>query len=490
MILFAGYSPALMIDNTQENPPPNPRKGDVVELTADDLGPRGHILGCIQGMPVRIKGTAAPGDRVRVRLLRKGRGVFDGQLIEVLDGGPQHTDPPCQHAGTCGGCSFQAVAYSAQLEAKQRWIQTALEESDLVHPPRVELIVGMDDPWHYRNKMDFTFGSRRWIEEHEEEGVVADFGLGLHVPGRWDKVLDISECRIAFPEAQGILNSTRKLAREHNLDPWDVKESRGLLRHLVLRKGFHTGQILVDLVTETESPERIDPLVADLLALHPEVTTLVQGIQARSAKVAFHEEQRVLYGSGIIKEILGGCTFEISPVSFFQTNTVQADRMVECIREAADLKATDVLFDLYCGAGTLGLCLARNSNVRVMGFETVEAAVEDARRNAKANSISNCEFRVGDVRQILADQDSGDLPRPDVLVIDPPRAGLHPKVPAQLAALNPRRMVLVSCNPVGTMADLARLEFLGWRVVHAQPLDLFPHTPHVECVFTLVGPQE
>lgn len=479
-----------MSDNTQQNQTPRARKGDVVELTALGLGPRGHILGEIHGMGVRIKGVAAPGDTLRVRLLRKGRGVFDGQVIELLEPGPQHSDARCGHAGTCGGCSFQGVSYSAQLAAKQQWIVTALAESDLVHPPEVEAIIGMDDPWHYRNKMDFTFGSRRWIEDHEEQGVEANFGLGLHVPGRWDKVLDITECTIAFAEATGILNTTRRLAKEHGLDPWDVKESRGLLRHLVLRKGFCTGEILVDLVTETESPDRIDPLARDLLAAHPEITTMVQGFHARSAKVAFHEEQRLLHGSGVIHEVLGGCTFEISPVSFFQTNTVQAERMVECIRQAAGLKDGDVVFDLYCGAGTLGLCLAKDAVVRVLGFETVEAAVEDARRNAVANGINNCEFRVGDVRKVLEDQSAGDLPQPDVLLIDPPRAGLHHKVPAQLAALNPRRMVLVSCNPVGTMADLARLEYLGWRVVHAQPLDLFPQTPHVECVYTLVGPTE
>jgi 23S rRNA (uracil1939-C5)-methyltransferase len=486
MLLAAGYSPALMIDNTQANPGPLPRKGDQVELLALGIGSRGHVLAEVCGIPVRIKGCAAPGDRVKVRLLRKGRGVFDGRLLEVLEAGPEHTDPPCRHAGTCGGCSFQAVSYPAQLKAKWSWIQSALAESDLTHVPDVQPIIGMRDPWHYRNKMDFTFGSRRWIEEHEEQGVVADFGLGLHVPGRWDKVLDIEECLIAFPEAAAILNSTRRYAREQNLDPWDVKESGGLLRHLVLRKGFHTGEILVDLVTETTSPERIDPLAAALLAAHPEITTMVQGIHARSAKVAFHEEQRILHGEGIIHEVLAGCTFEISPTSFFQTNTLQAERLVQCIGEAAGLQNGDVLFDLYCGAGTLGLCLAKQQkDVRVFGFESVEASVQDARRNAAANGAANCEFRVGDVRAVLEGSADGDLPRPDVVLIDPPRAGLHPKVPAQLAALKPRRMVLVSCNPVGTMADLARLEFLGWHLTHVQPLDLFPQTPHVECVFTL-----
>ena len=475
-----------MSNNTQANAERLPRKGDEVEAQAQGLGPRGHIMGEVQGIPVRIKGCTAPGDRVRVRLLRKGRGVFDGQLLEVLEEGPEHTEPRCSHAGTCGGCSFQGVSYAAQLKAKQEWLEAAIAESDLVVKPEVRAMIGMDDPWHYRNKMDFTFGSRRWIEEHEGEGVVADFGLGLHVPGRWDKVLDIEECSIAFPEAAAILNTTRRLALEQNLDPWDVKEARGLLRHLVVRKGYQTGQILVDLVTETESPERIDPFAAALLEAHPEITTMVQGIQARSAQVAFHEEQRVLHGSGVIEEILAGCTFEISATSFFQTNTPQAEHLVECIREAADLKSGDVLFDLYCGAGTLGLCLAKQqSDVRVLGFETVEAAVEDARRNAEANGILNAEFRVGDVRAILEESAEGTLPQADVILIDPPRAGLHPKVPAQLAALKPRRMVLVSCNPLAAMGDLARLEFLGWRTTQVQLLDLFPHTPHVECVFTL-----
>ena len=461
-----------------------PRKGEEVEVVVRSLGERGHALAEIGGRTLRLKG-AAPGDRVRARVLRRGRRGLEAKLLERLEAGAHAADPRCPHAGTCGGCSFQAVAYPAQLEAKGRWIEEALAGSGLAEKPAVAAVLGMDDPWRYRNKMDFSFASRRWVEESEPEGVDASFALGLHVPGRWDKVLDVYACRIAFPEAETLVNTIRRLAREQGLEPWDVHAASGLLRHLVVRKGFRTGEILVDLVTDALAPERIEPLVAGLLEAHPEVTTVVQGVSSRAAKVALHEQERVHHGSGVIREELAGRTFEISATSFFQTNTEQAERLVGVIAEEAGLREGERLLDLYCGAGTLGLCLAGSSAHELLGFEVIEPAVLDARRNASANGVTNARFEVGDVRDVLVAQAHGELPRPDVVVVDPPRAGLHPDVPPALAALGARRVVYVSCNPRNAVGDLLRLEELGWRTVAARPVDLFPHTPHTECVFTL-----
>jgi 23S rRNA (uracil1939-C5)-methyltransferase len=461
-----------------------PRKGEEVEVVVRALGERGHAVAEIAGRTLRLKG-AAPGDRVRARVLRRGRRGLEARLLERLEAGPAAADPRCPHAGTCGGCSFQAVAYDAQLEAKRRWIEEALAGGGLARVPEVAPVLGMEEPWHYRNKMDFSFASRRWVEEQEPEGVDASFALGLHVPGRWDKVLDLQACSIAFPEAEGLVHTARRLAREQDLDPWDVHAARGLLRHLVVRKGLRTGEILVDLVTDALAPERVEPFVAGLLEAHPEVTTLVQGVTARAAKVAQHDEERVHHGPGFIREVLAGRTFEISPTSFFQTNTLQAERLVGVVAEEAGLRAGERLLDLYCGAGTLGLCLAGSAEHELLGFEVVEPAVQDARRNARANGVEHARFEVGDVRDVLVAQAHGALPPSEVVVVDPPRAGLHPEVPAALAALGARRVVYVSCNPRQAVGDLLRLEGLGWETVGARPLDLFPHTPHTECVFTL-----
>lgn len=463
-----------------------PRKGEELELEIEGLSPLGDAVATsASGHVVRVAG-AAPGDRVRARVIRRGRRGIQAALLEFLERGAGAAEPRCPHAGTCGGCSYQAASYGSQLDAKRRWIQEALQRSGLTHVPEVAPTLGMEHPWAYRNKMDFSFAARRWIEEGEPEGVEASFALGLHVPGRWDKVLDLADCSIAFEEAMPILRTTRAFAREHGLEPWDVHQSAGLLRHLVLRKGVHTGEILVDLVTDALDPARIEPLVAHLLAQHPEITTLIQGVSTRAAKVALHEQEVIHHGTGIIREQLGGRTFEVSATSFFQTNTLQAEQLVEVVRREAQLRPGGVLLDLYCGAGTLGLCLAGSDDHELLGFELVEAAVEDARRNATANGAQAAHFECGDVRDVLAGEASGRLPRPQVVVVDPPRAGLHKDVPTPLAALGAERVVYVSCNPTGAVTDLLALEALGLRVEAAQPVDLFPHTRHVECVYTLV----
>jgi 23S rRNA (uracil1939-C5)-methyltransferase len=392
----------------------------------------------------------------------------------------------CAHAASCGGCSFQELDGLVQLVHKLRWVERALAPILSAQGVALADVVGCDDPWGYRNKMDFTFGARRWIEPGEPAGVDASFALGLHVPGRFDKVIDVRSCSIAFPEASAILGSVRELARARGLAPWDVRTHTGLLRHVVLRKGVRTGEILLDLVTSADAPEHVEPLADVLLARHPELTTLVQNVRSALSAVALGERERVLHGPGSIRERCLDLDFAISANSFFQTNTVQAERLFALVRDEAQVGARDVLYDVCCGGGALALAAGRAAGA-IWGFELSASAIQDARRNAALNGFERALFVEGDVGDRLAPAERARLalPDPTVAIADPPRAGLPPAALRALIELAPPRLVYVSCNATAAARDLCALLAGGFALRRARPIDLFPHTPHVETVFTL-----
>ena len=479
-----------------------PRKGEELELVLARLDEKGRPEGELPvprdgggpseggGEPdvrrVRTRG-APPGARVRLRAGRRRGGVLEARLLEVLDPGPRGVPARCRHFGTCGGCSLQDLAYGAQLEELRASLARLLARvlgEDAV--PEVAPVVPCEPPWGYRNKMDFTFAARRWVMADEPEGADDTFALGLHVPGRYDKVLDVHSCDIAFPEAAPLLASTRRLARELGLAPWDVRTHAGLLRHLVLRKGEATGEIMVDLVTSAPAETEVDALARALLAEHPGITTLVQNVNRGVALVAVGEEERVLHGPGVIHERVGGLSFAISANSFFQTNTRQAERLLALVVERARPRADGLVLDLYCGAGLFATKLAATCE-RVVGFEVVESAVRDAERNAARNGVANVRFVAGDLAVTSTAESLAalGLGAPDVCVVDPPRAGMHESVTYRLGRLAPRRIVYVSCNPASGVRDVAALSRAGYVLSAVEPIDLFPHTPHLECVLTL-----
>jgi 23S rRNA (uracil1939-C5)-methyltransferase len=464
--------------------PRRPRPGETIELRVERLDERGRSVGVLEGRRVTVAG-AFPGERVVARVTGGRRGAVEARALEVLDGSSGRVDPRCPHTTSCGGCSFQELRYERQLEALHTELCRTLAGLEL---PAVPAVLGMASPWHYRNKMDFTFGAARWIEPGEPENAPAAFALGLHARGHYHKVLDVHACAIAFREAEGIVNTARELALRQGLAPWSVRDHTGLLRHLVLRQSHASGEILADLVTTEAAPGSIGPFVRELLARHPEITTLVQHVNAGVALVATGTEVARHHGSGRIEERLADLAFSISAGSFFQTNTVQAERLVELVVDWAAVAPGERVFDLYCGCGVFALALARRVGAeRVTGFEIVEAAVADARDNAARNGLPGVRFVAGDLAQTLRPEalEELGLERPAVCVVDPPRAGLHERVLHSLAVLAPARIVYVSCNPRSAARDLAFLCEQGWRIVRVQPVDLFPHTPHLECVFAL-----
>ncbi len=465
-----------------------PRYGDALTVRIDALEDDGRGTGSVDcgslgAAAVRVRG-GLPGALLEVRALRRHRRAVEAETVAVLEPGRGAVPARCEHFGPCGGCTLQHLDPALQLEHKRARVARALEPLLVLDPGlAVEPVVGMDSPWNYRNKLDLTFGARRYRVAGEAPDSDDTFALGLHVPGMWSKVLDVRECHIGFPGAAALAATVRRLAREAGLAPWDARAHTGLLRHVVLRHGVRTGQTMLVLVTSARAAEVIDPLVAALLAAHPELTTVVQDISTSVASVAIGQEQHVLFGPGTIDEVLCGRTFTLSPHSFFQTNTVMAERLFEIVRAEAALAPGALVFDLYSGAGTIGLCLSDLARA-VVGFESVPAAVADARRNAARNGVESATFVEGDVLLQIAAWTAGGA-RPDLVVLDPPRAGLHQKVVPSVLALAAPRIVYVSCNPESAGRDLAALSAGGYRVRRIRPVDLFPHTPHVETVITL-----
>ena len=483
------------------------KRGREVEITLTDFADRGKSLarigapeGAERGGYVVFVAGAVPGDRVRARVFKRKRSFAEARIQELLEPSPLRVEPRCEYFAACGGCKWQHVGYEAQLEMKRDHVEGALRhegELDLTRfgadglPVEVRPTLGVEgEPYFYRNKMEFSFSAGRWLTDWEiasGEALDKGFALGLHVPGRFDKVLDLHACYLQSEWSARLVNGVRAFAKEHGWTPWDVRAHTGFLRHLVVRTPAHTDERMVNLVTSARDDDRMAAFAAWLQAEFPEATTLVNTVNRGVAQTAFGEEEVVVFGPGVVHDRIGEHTFEIAPSAFFQTNTTQAERLYAIAAEFGELRPTDLVYDLYCGAGTISLFLAGQVE-RVVGVELVEAAVANARASAEANGVDNCTFVAGDMLALFTPDFVAAHGDPDVLVVDPPRAGLHPKVTEQIAALRPERIVYVSCNPRTQAKDLQRLMAEtdnGYQLTAVQPVDMFPHTHHVENVIAL-----
>ena len=431
------------------------------------------------GKVLAVPGTLPGQEVVVIRLGNRG-GRGRGLLVSVLRQGTNEVAALCQHASVCGGCTFQSLEYQAQLDHLKEVVQATLERNGIA----ASVLPVLPSPivHGYRNKMEFTFGDARWVASDEPSDADRSFALGMHLPGRWNRVLDLKECTIAHPTMVPILHAIREISRSLKILPWSVVQHTGTLRHLVLRVGVHTGDVMVHLVTSGEQKDLVQSLMTRLRDQHREITTVVETVHRGAASISSLGSQVLHYGGGTIRESVLGRTFLISPQSFFQTNTIQAEALFREILRAADPKPQDRVLDLFCGSGVIGLILASHV-AEVTGYEVVPSAVEDAERNAVANGITNARFVLGDVALTL--QDPKSFGQMDLVVVDPPRAGIPKPALQFLVDLAPRRIVYVSCNVKSAATELGVLFSAGYQLLRTQPVDLFPHTPHVECVFTL-----
>ena len=473
------------------------KKGTLLDLTIESLAYGGKGVAREEGFVIFVE-RAMPGQTVRARITKRRRNHAEARVEEILEPGPHRVEPKCAHFGVCGGCLMQNYPYEQQLAQKQAQVEDLFARLGGFGDIPVQPIIPCPEQYHYRNKMEFTFSTRPWRVEKPDRGAGASQPgkvLGLHVPGRFDKVLDIHECWLQPDVGNRILQLVKERAWELGLEPYNVLTQRGFLRHLVIRtagQGSDTPEVMVNLVTSREDPQSLKPLSDSLVAACPEVTSVVNNINTRKADVAYGEREILLYGKSTITEQLCGLTFDISANSFFQTNTQSAEVLYGAIEELCALSGDQVLYDLYCGTGTIALTLAAKAR-EAIGFELGATAVDDAARNALANSVTNARFMQADLtaRYFTVNRDrlAKQIPPPDIVVIDPPRPGLHPNLVKELLTLAPRRIVYVSCNPATQVRDAGLLRDGGYRLVHIQPLDMHPQTPHIEnlCLLERTG---
>ncbi|MBN8589482.1 MAG: 23S rRNA (uracil(1939)-C(5))-methyltransferase RlmD [Rhodothermia bacterium] len=461
------------------------KKNEVLTLTVERFADQGKVLAKVNGYVVFFKG-AAPGDVVQVRTTKVKKNYAEALLLGVLSPSPLRVAPTCRYFGVCGGCKWQHVGYEHQLIAKRESVEDALIHTGGFQEVKVQPTIGMEAPWFYRNKMEFSFSTQRWLTDAEmgtEQPVERNFALGLHAPGRFDKVLDLEMCHLQSELSARIVNGLRQYAKENQWPAWDTRKQTGFLRHIVIRQTWHTQDLMVNLVTYGHYAEKMSRLAAFFRTHFPEITTFINTCNTGLAQTAYGESTHVIYGPGKIYDKIGGLTFEIAPNAFFQTNTSQAEKLYEVTRNFAELRPDDLMYDLYCGAGTISLFCAKQVK-QVVGVELVEEAVANARINAQLNQIHNATFLSGDLMRLFTPDFVRKYGKPDVLIVDPPRVGMHPKVVGQIAQLQPERFVYVSCNPMSQARELKELSDL-YAIEDVQPVDMFPHTHHTESVVKL-----
>ncbi|HEX7878667.1 MAG TPA: 23S rRNA (uracil(1939)-C(5))-methyltransferase RlmD [Candidatus Eisenbacteria bacterium] len=465
-------------------PTPPVKVGQEIEVAVNDLAFGGAGVARVQGFTVFVRG-GLPGQTVRARIVKRKDGFAEARIEEVLVKSPDEIAPVCRHFGPCGGCLWQNLDYNRQLAAKAGQVRDCLVRLGGIAEPPLTPPLAAPAVYGYRNKMEFSFADRAWDEPD------CRFGVGLHVRGRFDKVLNNAECHIAAPWMAEVLATVRELAMASGLPPSQMRTHEGFFRFLVLRDGRNTGERMAHLITWPAAPgspeERaVDGLLATVVERHPEMTSLLHGTTGSKASVAYCETWRVVAGRPTIRERLLDHHFEIGPNTFFQTNTAQAERLFTLALELAG-GPIDLAWDLYCGVGALTLPLARQAR-RVVGAELIEGSIEAARANAIANGVTNADFVAIDMKDALTAEGlvdrSGRLVsgRPGLVLVDPPRDGLHADVTAGLNALRPPVIVYVSCNPSTLARDAARLAEGGYGMDTATPVDMFPQTAHVEMV--------
>lgn len=472
----------------------NPKKGEVLELVISDPGDRDTCFARWQDkLSVFVHGPLAVGDRVMAEVTKIKKSYLEARFQSLVEASPHRVEARCSHFGTCGGCKWQHVVYEEQLRIKKKLLLDALTRiGGLVDPP-VEETLAAENPWGYRNKLEFSFSDRRYLTKEEMEkppkSLVKslDFALGFHASGFYQKAIDIDTCHLGTPEMNTVLHAVRAFALERHLPVYSTHTHEGLLKNLVVRQGHATGEVMVNLVTTGFVPDVMEALSQTLQkALGKSLATLVNNVTRKRNTSSFGEEEHVVYGPGVIHDQLGPFRFRISANSFFQTHAAQAHRMFEQAMVWAECRPDDLAFDLYCGTGSLSFYIAQQVK-HVVGIEAIPQAIEDAMANAEMNGVENIGFLQMDMKNLKPNHETWqETGTPDLIFLDPPRAGVHAKALAAIKAFKPRRIVHISCNP-GTLArDVALLcEDQTYRLVRARPVDMFPHTRHVECMVQL-----
>ena len=449
-----------------------------------DVAAEGKSIAKVDGLVVFVP-FAVPGDVVDIQTYRKRKGFAEGRVMRFVEYSADRVEPVCEHFGVCGGCKWQMLPYELQLQHKHKQVTDNLTRIGKVELPEISPIMGAPETTFYRNKLEFTFSNKRWLTEAEigsEREFTQMNALGFHIPKMFDKVLDIKKCWLQTDVSNQIRNSIRAFCFQHDFTFFDLRVQVGLMRTLIIRT-TSTEPIMVILVFAEDDEEKRDMMMKHLADNFPQITSLLYIINSKRNDTITDQEVITWKGNDCIYEEMEGLKFKIGPKSFYQTNSEQAYNLYKVARDFAQLSKTDLVYDLYTGTGTIANFVARDV-AKVVGIEYVEEAIEDARVNSEANGIDNTLFFAGDMKDILNQEFILEHGRPDVLITDPPRAGMHTDVIDAILFANPKRIVYVSCNPATQARDLNLLD-ANYKVTRVQPVDMFPHTHHVENVVLL-----
>lgn len=453
------------------------------DLLVEKVAAEGRCVAYHEGRVVFIDGQVAPGDRVDVRLLKQKKNYWLAEAIQSNEASSWRSSPFCGHFGVCGGCKWQHLQYEAQLKMKEQQLRDAFERIAKVQVAVWEPILPAESTQYYRNKLDFAFSNRRWLlkEEIADAKPLERLALGFHVSGRFDRIVDITHCYLQADPSNAIRLAARAFAIEQNISFYDNLTHQGVLRSLIIRTA-NTGDVMVTLVYAHDRSAACR-LADFLLASFPAISSLYLMHNTKANDNYYDLTAEHYAGAPYIREQMGHLLFQIGPKSFFQTNSQQARRLYELIREWANLQGSERIYDLYTGIGSIASFLAAEADF-VLGIEYVEEAVEDARRNAAINQINNIAFLAGDMKDVLQPGLIAQYGRPHIVVTDPPRSGMHPAVVEQLLRILPEKIIYVSCNPATQARDVAKLA-AAYNVECVRGVDMFPHTHHVESVALL-----
>jgi 23S rRNA (uracil1939-C5)-methyltransferase len=426
---------------------------------------------------------AVPGDIVDVELQRKKKNFAEGKIAEVKKPSEYRIDPFCSHFGVCGGCKWQHMTYDSQLKFKEQYVGNALSRIGKVDVSAMEPILGSEQTEYYRNKLEYTFSNKRWLTSLDEiEPNDSMDALGFHVPGRFDKILTVDHCYLQQDPSNDIRNTVFQFAKDNFMSFYDLREHQGALRNLIIRTSS-TGELMVIVVFAYPEEGQIDMLMSFINDEFPQITSLLYIVNQKIHDTIFDQDIHVYAGRDFIYEEMEGLKFKVGPKSFYQTNSRQAYELYKITREFADLKGDELVYDLYTGAGTIANFVARSAK-EVVGVEYVPSAIEDAKINSETNGIQNTKFYAGDMKDVLTSDFISEHGKPDVVITDPPRAGMHPDVVNRILEMESEKIVYVSCNAATQARDLESLT-TKYEVVRIKPVDMFPHTQHVENVVLL-----
>jgi len=463
---------------------PKTEKEDTLRIEITSYASEGKALGRYGNIVVFVKG-AVPGDVVDVRISRRKKNYWEGVIKNIHTESSDRTQPFCSHFGTCGGCTWQNLSYEKQLFFKENQVKEQLERIGKISNIHLQPILRSPETLFYRNKIEFTFHPLRWLYDHEIGKEIPSSGLpalGFHVPGKFDKILDIDKCYLQPEPSNAIRRAAKEIALKLKMEFYDPKKHEGLLRNLLIRNNA-SGEFLVAVMLKYEDKERRTAFLNELAERFPEIVSLWYVINPKLNDAWSDLEVIHFKGQKFLNETMEDLTFRIGPKSFFQTNTHQALNLYRIVREYAGLTGTEIVYDFYTGTGTIALFLSRQAG-KVVGLEYVNEAVEDAKINTAVNNIENAVFYAGDIRKIFSEELMKKEGKPDVLIMDPPRNGVHEDIIREVLKASPERIVYVSCNPATQARDIALLSS-SYRLIKVQPVDMFPHTMHVENIALL-----